>query len=74
MTTYTDDKKCEKIVIHVYRSTPSGQESQMNAITDFVTTGRIQAQGIHCMDWAKDEFPVLLASVNAQQESPHVDH
>ena len=59
-----DANKCDKILIHFYRVSTAGIESQLSTITIFVTTGRIQVQGNLCMDWFREEFPLMLALVN----------
>mgnify|MGYP001046970759 CR=1 FL=1 len=59
---------CQNL-IHVYRVSPAGTESQLSAITIFVTTGRIQVQGNFCVNWAKEEFPLMLVLVDNTDHS-----
>ena len=37
-----DAAKCDKILLQIFRITPSGNEIQLTTITIFVTNGRIQ--------------------------------
>lgn len=69
-----DADKCNKIVVHVFRITPSGNETQLMVMKVFITSGTIQIQGNLCMKRAKSEFKLMLDLVNQSNNKDRISH
>lgn len=61
---YWEPNKPDKIRLLVKRN-----EEKLFVLTLFITTGRIQTQGVYYEQWATEEFPVLLQMVNALESN-----
>lgn len=55
-TTYED--KCDKIIISIHY-----KKQKLLTLTIFLTTGRIQVQGLYHNYWVEQEFPTILESI-----------